>query len=177
MPKYEMAIAVVDEAEAHRKNQGDIVGIVPYPNIWGRKEIDEYLILIIEDARSLSEIRKAFCQDIFKNGDERKTRYEVSLLSEVEQKNWAFEKKNAFRNDIDELKKTITDLDMAKMENKTIKYQPCKKASEMVIGADDIQEEDVDTVSVVAGKEEEISINLSTYPDLIKSNITGESVA
>lgn len=43
-----MAIANKDTPEGHRKNEGDIIAIKPYPWTWGRIERKEYLIVNIE---------------------------------------------------------------------------------------------------------------------------------
>ena len=58
MPIYEIAIAVKDEPEAHRKKQGDIIAIQSYPWHWGRKEIDEYFIVLLRTDKTPKQIRK-----------------------------------------------------------------------------------------------------------------------
>jgi len=47
MAIFEFPIAVADEPEAWRKNEGDILSVRPYPWDWGRSEIDAVLIVLI----------------------------------------------------------------------------------------------------------------------------------
>jgi len=70
MADFEFAVAVVDEddlASGHkRKKQGDLIAVKPAPWNWGRKEVDEYLIvpttgLTKEEAHSL-------CQPYYEGG-------------------------------------------------------------------------------------------------------------
>ena len=49
--KWEFAVAVKDEEDlpsGPTKKEGDIVAVKPYPWQWGTKEVDEYLIVIVE---------------------------------------------------------------------------------------------------------------------------------
>ena len=54
MPLFELAIAVCDEEDLpsghKRKKEGDIIAVKPYPWQWGKKEVDEYLIVPISAA-------------------------------------------------------------------------------------------------------------------------------
>jgi hypothetical protein len=65
--KFEMAVAVVDEADLasghKRKKQGDIVAIRPHPWNWGRKEVDEYLIVIADLPYTYGGTSKFICDD------------------------------------------------------------------------------------------------------------------
>ena len=53
MAKWEFAIAVKDEkdlASGHkRKKEGDVIGVAPYPHNWGKKEVDAYLIVVVDN--------------------------------------------------------------------------------------------------------------------------------
>lgn len=48
MPLYEFALACSDEPEAHRKKEGDIIAVRPYPWDWGKKEEKDHLIVILD---------------------------------------------------------------------------------------------------------------------------------
>ena len=48
MPLFEFAIACRDEPEAHRKKEGDIIAVRPYPWEWGKKEEKNYLIVLMD---------------------------------------------------------------------------------------------------------------------------------
>ena len=50
--KWEFAIAVKDEADLasghKRKKGGDCIAYKPYPWAWGKKETNEYLIVVVD---------------------------------------------------------------------------------------------------------------------------------
>lgn len=56
MPTHEILIAACDEPEAHRKKEGDVICVRPHPWNWGRKEVDRYLIVIVDDPRPSEEL-------------------------------------------------------------------------------------------------------------------------
>ncbi len=60
MPKYELLIACVDEPEVHRKKEGDVVAVRPYPFVWGTKEVDQYFIVIIEADEDLNTLKEKY---------------------------------------------------------------------------------------------------------------------
>jgi hypothetical protein len=45
---FEFALACCDEPEPHRKKEGDIIACKPFPWNWGRVELKEYLIVIVD---------------------------------------------------------------------------------------------------------------------------------
>ena len=64
MAKWEFAIAIRDEADLpsghKRKKEGDIIAVKPYPWSWGKKEVTEYLIVILDNLTE--EEAHALCQ-------------------------------------------------------------------------------------------------------------------
>jgi len=118
--KYELAIAVADEQDtspndqypngAKRKKQGDIISVRPHPWNWGRKEIDQYLIVIINSDIDYEELRVEL--------ETNRTNPE--------------DIKNKYKIDFTELKKLLPELDMEKVEDKNKIYQPFKKATQLV---------------------------------------------
>ncbi len=178
MAKYEILIGGKDQTEAHRYNKGDILAIRPHPWNWGAKEIKIGLVVIAESTKTMDEMKTyedfIFEHDISKaqiKGNEYRQKREAGTDA-------GYKLKRKCINNIDlvELRKTITDLNDTKMEDKAVIYQPCKKASQLVQKFDGlngsrlVEEKDVDTVSSVAAKEAEISINIDSVT-LIKSNM------
>ena len=157
MPKYEFAIAVNDEPEAHRKNEGDIISIRSYPRNCGRKVIDEYLVVIVEcnasDPRVLKQRLRA---PLWENGlvewvdwrefQTRKSRPlkpgedDVDLeLYPPEEYVWDIKAGKPMERPRREAKRrykiplsVLGNIDLAKVQNKTYIYQPFKKASQLV---------------------------------------------
>jgi len=66
MSKWEFAIAVADEPEAHRKKEGDIIAVKPYPWQWGTREQDAYLIVIV-NGLTQAEAHK-YCSPMYTDG-------------------------------------------------------------------------------------------------------------
>jgi hypothetical protein len=67
MPKWEIAIAVCNEPESYRKQEGDIIAFKPSPWSWGKKELDQYLIVII-DGMTQDEMVQ-LCFPLYKDGE------------------------------------------------------------------------------------------------------------
>lgn len=131
MPKYEIAIAVTDEADLasghKRKKEGDIIAVCPYPWNWGRKEIDRYLIVIVESTDDLETMQNLTIpataegytdaeQLLDENGmlsytPLGKRRYSIPLS--VLQQGW------------------LPDLDLVKVRDKNYIYQPFKSATQL----------------------------------------------
>jgi hypothetical protein len=70
MADFEFAIAVKDEedlASGHkRKKQGDIIAVKPAPWEWGRKELDEYLIVPVTGLTKAEA--HSLCQPYYEGG-------------------------------------------------------------------------------------------------------------
>jgi len=119
MAKYELLIAVADEADLKsghkRKKEGDIIAVVPSPHNWGRKEIDQYLVVPIELDKTLPEL-KAMFQPFGELKDGKKRRYKIDLAT---------------------LQSKLAELDLAKVRNKTTIYQPYLKQSEIIASLPD----------------------------------------
>lgn len=150
MSKYELAICVVDEPETLRKKEGDILAICAYPWNWGLKEIDQCLIVIVEFITSMSihELRRKFKGFLYTNGLEYGFDF-CELIYEdrgIDPKDYPDSEYDwDLRNDKPILKPTIVgkhkfnvpltglgSIDLTKVRNKNYKYQPFKKASQLV---------------------------------------------
>lgn len=67
MPKWEIAIAVCDEPETYRKKEGDIIAFKPAPWQWGKKELDQYLIITVDGMTQEDMVK--LCFPLYKNGE------------------------------------------------------------------------------------------------------------
>jgi len=70
MALIELAIAACDAPEGHRVNEGDVVAVRPHPWTWGRKELDEYLIVIVEDPRPWFELDALIRKELLETGED-----------------------------------------------------------------------------------------------------------
>ena len=68
MATWEVAIAVCDETEVHRKKEGDIIAFKPAPWDWGRKETNQYLIATIEGMTQSEMVQ--LCRPLLEDGQE-----------------------------------------------------------------------------------------------------------
>jgi len=117
LAKWEVAIAVCDEPEAHRKKEGDIIAFKPAPWDWGKKELDQYLIVTI-DGMSKHEVAQ-LCQPLVENGE---TDIEV-----IDKKGLKILKKRRYNFPLDILKNGwVSGLSLQKVRNKNLVYQPVK---------------------------------------------------
>lgn len=70
MAKWEFAVAVRDETDfssGHkRKKEGDIIAVKSYPWRWGKKEVDAYLIVIVDNL--IKQKAHDLCQPYYKDG-------------------------------------------------------------------------------------------------------------
>ncbi len=122
MSLYEFAIACTDEPEAHRKKEGDIIAVRPYPYPdWGKKAEKEHLIIILdgltkEEALKLTMPQYNIRLDWYLSPDEEQilkpikiTKCRFNLPFDIIQDGW------------------LRDLDFNKVRAKTVKYQPLKE--------------------------------------------------
>ena len=117
MPKYEFAIAVCDEAETHRKKEGDIIAVKPSPWQWGKKELDQYLIITI-DGLTKEEADK-LCIPQFETGEDWWPSDELPQPKIIA--------KRRFKISLDTLKSGFHPMiELGKIRDKNIKYQPFK---------------------------------------------------
>jgi len=183
MPKYELAIAVVDELDhtpgLTRKKEGDIICILPYPTDWGRKVIDEYFIVIVETDATLEEMKRFQCRRLYRD---KKTAflvtqedYEIAIDPETGTKlptDFEMAAKSRYVIPFSDVQ-VIAPLDMNKVRDKQYIYQPFKKASEVVKHFDGknskylLTVNDVDCAAGIISAEQEFSINLDTLPAII----------
>ena len=87
MPKYELLIACADEPEAHRKKEGDIVAVRPYPWNWGTKEIDQYFIVIIEADADIQTMRAIYEMPFYEGGLDHEPSDDIDINSKKLAKN------------------------------------------------------------------------------------------
>jgi len=147
LPIFEFIIAVVDEPEAHRKQEGDIVAIVSYPSGVGRKTIDEYLYVPFESSLSLEELttklkgrmhvgglkfgidfRPIDDSDNVDSNTYPGNSYSWDIKDNKPIKTPAIIAKNRYKIPIN----LLGNLDAAKLANKETIYQPFRKVSEVV---------------------------------------------
>ena len=115
MSIFDFAIAVCDESESHRKKEGDIIAVKPSPWQWGKKELDQYLIVTI-DGLTKEEADK-LCIPKFETGEDWWPSGELSQPNIVA--------KRRFKISFDILKANFDNsIDLVKVRDKQIKYQP-----------------------------------------------------
>lgn len=123
MPKWEIAIAVCNEPEAHRKQEGDIIAVKPFPWTWGTKELDQYFILIV-DGMTQDEVH-ALCVPLYENGE---TNQDVIMDNNLKKLG-----KRKFSVSLDLLKKGwFPQLDLVKVRDKTVVYQDMKETQVII---------------------------------------------
>jgi len=122
MADFEFAIAVKDE-EGKRKKQGDIIAVKPAPWDWGRKEVDEYLIVPVtgltkEEAHNL-------CQPHYDGG----VKQEDITVENIP----AIVGKRRYNIPLDTIKTGwCADMITVDVEDKTKIYQPLKDAKVVI---------------------------------------------
>ncbi len=120
MPKYELLMACVDEPEAHRKKEGDIVAVRPYPFSWGKKEVDQYFVVIIEADEDLNIMRETYEIPLYEGGLDRHPSDDIEIMPKILAK-------NRFQIPLDIIKDGwMPTLDLAKVRDKKKIYQPLK---------------------------------------------------
>lgn len=123
MPKWEIAIAVCNEPEAHRKQEGDIIAVKPFPWTWGTKELAQYFIVIV-DGMTQDEVH-SLCVPLYENGE---TNQDVIMDNNLKKLG-----KRKFSVSLDLLKKGwFPQLDLAKVRDKTVVYQDMKDAQVVI---------------------------------------------
>ena len=195
MPKYELAIAVIDEQDhapgLTRKKEGEIVCVKSHPAHWGRKAIDEYFIVIVETNATLEEMQKFHAKRLyrFKSNGLPVTEEEYFELTEAEPPNTSeylpsdFEMaaKNRYAISFSDIQ-SMAALNMSKVQDKHYIYQPFKKASQVVQGFDGINgrhlltEHDVDCRSGSITAKKEFSFNLDTTQAVILDKYTNTMI-
>ena len=182
MPKYELIIAVKNESPSYRKQEGDLMAVKSYPCNWGRKEIGAGLIIIINSPRTLAQLEDMIYDMLYEYGATIINHKEYDDLVVKEQDKCKLYTKNRYSLSLIEIQKHITDLDMSKVRNKTYIYQPFKKASQLVQKFDgrngnrSLSIGDVDSLSTVAGKEQEFVFDTSIIPVNIFDKLTNSMV-
>ena len=157
--KYEILIAN-ERPEKHQFDEGDIVAIRPHPWNWGAKEIDQYFIVIVDTDLSLAEMQNFTVRNFFG-------------VSTKEQESSVFEtvgipiSKRRYQIKLTDIKsRIISDLDLAKVRDVSVKYQPFKAEAKLVQKFDGIKgnhlidAKDVDCASLFVSKDAETAVNL-----------------
>ena len=115
MAKWEIALACVDEPEAHRKEEGDIIAFKPSPWEWGTIELKEYLIVTVA-GMTRDEVFQ-LCNSLYLNGE--------TDIETIEKKELFPLKKRRFRLPLNILKNGwMSDINLTKVRNKKDAYQP-----------------------------------------------------
>ena len=185
MPLYDLLIAVADEPEAHRKKEGDIIAIRPHGWKWGLKEIDQYLVVVIEaDEPDVNFMRGLFERPLLE-GDHvegitfRHVFGEDSISAVDMQGNPIFDPirlgKNKYRISLESL--GLGEDELKKVRDKSVIYQPFLKASHVVSKFETMQAKDVDCISVSLGigAEEEGKITWVQDTDQVMVNKWGQT--
>ena len=129
MPKWEIAIAVADEPEVHRKKEGDIIAFKPYPWNWGAKELDQHLVVIVDNmtqnevvdlCKSLYENDEIDEEKIMDLGIKRTAKRKYCLPLDIIKNGWK------------------KDLDINKVKDKTLAYQPLKEKNIVIDALEEV---------------------------------------
>ncbi len=107
--KYEILVAAATEPEDHRKNEGDIIAIKPHPWKWGRKEVDQFLVVVVDGLteEEASKITTALREDPSDIETPVIHKYRYNLSLDLLKKGWE------------------TTLDIPSVNNLELVYQPC----------------------------------------------------
>jgi hypothetical protein len=115
MPKWEIAIAVCNEPESYRKQEGDIIAFKPSPWNWGNKEVDQYLIVTV-DGMTQDEMVN-LCKPMYEGGE---TDEAVAIENNIKPT-----AKRRYRLPLGLLKNGwLPTLDTQKVRDKKLTYQP-----------------------------------------------------
>lgn len=142
MTTFEFAIAVCDEPESHRKQEGDIIAVKASPWKWGKKELKQYLIIVVDGLEK--EEADKLCIPQFKSGEDWWPSYELFQPEIVA--------KRRFKVELNILKSNFDpNMDLLKVKNKTEEYQPIKDKN-IIITTNSIE-----TTSLIYDKYSKIS--------------------
>lgn len=210
MPKYEIAIAVRDETDYtsgdwliaagnHRKQEGDIISMKPYPRNCGLKVLDSALVIIVECSKSdRKALKQKLTRPLFENGlvedvDFRELATEDGLDYVVYPKKqyvWDRQARMPIKRPKMIAKRRykiplnmLGNIDLVKVRNPTYIYQPFKKASQLVEkfdgkGANEfLEEKDVDCVALGVSKEQEKVFQWSQLNNLIMDKYTNSYIS
>ena len=125
--KWEFAICPKDEEDLpsghKRMKKGDIIAVKPYPWEWGKEEVKRFLIVVI-DGLTKQQVED-MCSPHYAND---------KLISELEPD--SDEKpiaKRRFKIPLDVLENAAgMTLDINKLEDKSVEYQPLKKINKVL---------------------------------------------
>ena len=118
MPKWEIAIAVCDEPEAHRKKEGDIIAFKPAFWDWGKKELDQYLIVTVDEMTQDEMVQ--LCSPMYEGGETDEEVIMDKCLKRLA--------KRRHRLPLNIIKNGwAPELDAQKVRDKKLVYQPLQK--------------------------------------------------
>ncbi len=160
MPKYEMLILGKDFDDLpsghKRAKEGDIAAVKPYPHNWGSAEIKMGLILIVSSVDNKATMEKLTNRQ-FATDVDNQVGFELGTPVA----------KRRYNIPLDKLKKGwITDLDLVKVADGNVSYQPFKTSAQLVqkfdgVGSNNLLTElDVDCESTVASKTTEFTLDM-----------------
>jgi len=166
--------------------EGDICGAYAYPKNHGAKVLDEWLILIVSTSVSLKTLEKMSLQPVYRSIKTSKIvshdYYDMMVCSNMaNDSNYVKVTKARYSIPFNDLLSKIAGIDFKKVRDPKKKYQPCKKATQLVKDFDGkdgrylIETKDVETFTSGIGAEQEIIINLDSTP-IIYDKISGKMV-
>jgi hypothetical protein len=191
MPKYEFLIQGKDRPDTPAGpsiKEGDLVAVKPYPCDWGTGPIARGLVIIADLNMEYKELvtllrggvyREIATEDLWSESDVWQ-----AITSQTHTKD-EFERiyKRRFSLSLNTIKTVaISDLDLTKVRNFNIRYQPFKSDVQLVqkfdgVGGNEyLTEDDVDTVSSVASKDQEFSFDLDLVQPIILDKITNTNI-
>ena len=182
MAYYELLLAGRTEAEEHRVDEGDIKAIRPYPFNWGKKEIAEGLVVIVElpDMIEGVHVRQIFESPMYEDGStnvevNRRIAAAADILKTTPSAP-AEKKKRNYCIPLETLKEKGVPLEETKVRDLNTIYQPCKQKTQLLsklYGGERkkyVAPEEADTGN---NEEEEIILRGKQVRDLIYSKRKG----
>ena len=154
MAKVELLICANDEADLasghRRKKEGDIITAKPYPWSWGPGELYDHLIVIMETTTPWNQLRDLFEEREYTiQGNE-----DTTVLG-----------KRAYQLPLANLKAKQTSwIDLTKVNDPNLIYQPFKSATQMVQKLDGVGKHlllpkgEIDSVATGIGADDEFNI-------------------
>ena len=162
MPLYEFAIAVGDESGSKRKKEGDVVAIAAHPHNWGLKEIDSLLIILVEHDETLGDLQELYLTPLYEG---ELTQADIVAMIQARAGTPLADEplpemisKRKYSMPLADIKAEMIELDLDKVRDKNIIYQPCKSKNQLVSKLP-ISKSDVDT-----GNPEDDEVKLKVKP-------------
>ncbi|MCW7076384.1 MAG: hypothetical protein OCU18_03720 [Candidatus Syntrophoarchaeum sp.] len=127
--RWEIAIAACDEPESWRKKEGDVIAFRPAPWKWGKKELDQYLIVTV-DSMTRNEMVQ-LCGPLYEDGE---TDEDVIMDRNLKRK-----AKRRYRLPLNIIKNGwLPELDTQKVRDRSLVYQPLKEKGIVIDTAEEV---------------------------------------